>query len=133
MQQPPPSMQPPPQGPQPSAASTGMDKKTAALLAYLVTWVTGIIFLFVGRADPDIKFHGARSLVMFLPIQIIWYLASLLPSGIALILGWLFAIGYLVLWIFCLYSAWTQNGARFNIPILSGVVDPLAEQVASKV
>ncbi|MDQ6692200.1 MAG: hypothetical protein M3Z13_05470, partial [Candidatus Dormibacteraeota bacterium] len=64
----------------PAAASAGMDKKTAALLSYLVVWITGIIFLFVGKGDPDIKFHAARSVVTFLPMQILIWLAGLLPS-----------------------------------------------------
>jgi uncharacterized membrane protein len=133
MQNPPPSGPHGPTPSQPATTSAGMDKKTAATLAYLVTWITGIIFLFVGKSDPDVKFHAARSLVTFLPLQIIWYLAGLLPSFVGFILNVVFFIAYIGLWIFCLYRAWTGNGQRFEIPFLSGVVDNLAEQVAARV
>ena len=129
MQQPPPQMGPPPAG---NSAVSGMDKKTAATITYLVTWITGVIFLFVGKNDPDIKFHAARAIVTFLPMQILITLASLLPSPVSYVATVIW-IGYIVTWIFCLYKAWTENGARFEIPFLSGVVDPLAESLASKV
>ena len=116
----------------PAMATTGMDKKTAATLAYLLTWVTGIIFLFVGKNDPDVKFHAARAIVTFLPLQILISLAALLPSPVSYI-GFVLWIGYVVAWIFCLYKAWTGNGTRFEIPFLSGVVDTFAEQLAARV
>lgn len=136
MQQPPPQMGPPPPGgPQyggPPATTSGMDKKTAATLSYLVTWVTGVIFLFIGKNDPDVKFHAARSIVTFLPLQILITLAGLLPSPVNYI-GTVIWVAYIVVYVFCLYKAWTENGARFQIPVLSGVVDTFAEQLASKI
>jgi len=109
-----------------------MDKKTAATITYLVTWVTGVIFLFLGKNDPDVKFHAARAIVTFLPMQILITLAGLLPSPISYV-STVIWVGYIVTFVYCLYKAWTGNGARFEIPFLSGVVDPLAEQLASKV
>ena len=124
---------PPPQsGPPPAMASSGMDKKTAATLAYLLTWVTGIIFLFVGKDDPDVKFHAARAIVTFLPLQILISLAGLLPSPVSYI-GFVLWIGYIVAWIYSLYKSWTLGGVRFEIPFLSGVVDTFAEQLAAKI
>ena len=113
-------------------ASSGMDKKTAATLAYLLTWVTGIIFLFIGKDDPDVKFHAARAIVTFLPLQILITLAGLLPSPVSYI-GIVIWIGYVVGWLYCLYASWTGGGQRFTIPFLSGVVDTFAEQLAAKV
>jgi uncharacterized membrane protein len=40
-------------GGMPSAA--GSNKKTYTILAYLLGWLTGLIFLFVGKDDPDVK------------------------------------------------------------------------------
>lgn len=131
----PPPTPPPGQfgGPQPPMmASSGMDKKTAATLAYLLTWVTGIIFLFIGKDDPDVKFHAARAIVTFLPLQILITLAGLLPSPVSYI-GIVIWIGYVVGWLYCLYASWTGGGQRFTIPFLSGVVDTFAEQLAAKV
>jgi len=59
------------QNPPPAQSAGGVDKRTGATLSYLLWWVTGIIFLFVGKNDPDIKFHAAQSIVFFAPISII--------------------------------------------------------------
>ncbi len=123
---------PGPSGPPPAMASSGMDKKTAATLAYLLTWITGIIFLFVGKDDPDVKFHAARAIVTFLPLQILAYLSGLLPNPVSLI-GVVLWIAYIVAWLFSLYKSWTGGGARFEIPFLSGVVDTFAERLAASV
>src|ERR1700694_79799 len=89
---------PPPSGPPQPMASSGMDKKTAALLSYLVVWVTGIIFLFVGKDDPDVKYHAAQSVVFFGGIFIIEILVNIV-TGISTslgFLGWLVALLQLV-------------------------------------
>src|ERR1700694_3150521 len=89
---------PPPSGPPQPMASSGMDKKTAALFSYLVVWVTGIIFLFVGKDDPDVKYHAAQSIVFFGGISIIEILVNIvtsISSGIGF-LGWLNALLNLV-------------------------------------
>src|SRR5918911_2717063 len=63
---PPPSYQPTtPPGSYQSTAGSGIDKRTGAFLSYLLGWITGVIFLFVGKNDPDVKYHGAQSLVFF--------------------------------------------------------------------
>ncbi|MGK8524970.1 DUF4870 domain-containing protein [Nocardia asteroides] len=38
----------------------GLDKKTSAILSYALGWLTGIIFLFVGKNDPDVRFHASQ-------------------------------------------------------------------------
>jgi uncharacterized membrane protein len=119
-------------------SSTGMDKKTAALLSYLVTWITGIIFLFVGKNDPDIKYHAAQSIVFFGGITVIEILVNIVTtiSSALGFLSWLnFVLNIVVLvgWIYCLYKAWTGNGARFEIPVVGSIVTPNAELLASRV
>src|SRR5450756_17368 len=60
---PPPPSQPAPMGGTPSAA--GSNKKTYTILAYLLGWITGLIFLFVGKDDPDVKWNAANSIIIF--------------------------------------------------------------------
>jgi uncharacterized membrane protein len=114
-----------------------MDKKTAALLSYLLTWVTGIIFLFVGKNDPDVKYHAAQSIVFFGSLAvlnlIIGIVANINGLGVIGFVGSLIWLVEIVGWIYCLYKAWTGNGARFEIPIVGGVITTYAEQLASKV
>src|SRR5436190_118157 len=64
-QMPPPPSQPAPMGGSAPASGVGSNKKTYTILAYLFWWVTGLIFLFVGKDDPDVKWNAANSLVFF--------------------------------------------------------------------
>jgi len=131
---------PPPGGQQPYAQSSGgIDKKTGAILSYLLWWITGIIFLFVGRNDPDVKFHAAQSTIFFGSISIIGFVLreiAAFTGGLGLILGfisfviWLFGV---VIWIICLVRASGGNGARFEIPLVGGVITLYAEQLANAV
>ncbi|MBO0682559.1 MAG: hypothetical protein J2P45_05335 [Candidatus Dormibacteraeota bacterium] len=112
-----------------------MDKKTGALLSYLLGWITGIIMLFVGKDDPDVKFHASQSVVFFGGLFVINAIISILSRPIGALafvsdLVTLVAIGF---WIYCLIKAWNGAGARFSIPWVGGVVAPYAEQLANSV
>src|ERR1700716_2595364 len=77
---------PPPGGQQPGyeppgyQPATGIDKKTGAILSYLLWWITGIIFLFVGKNDPDVKFHAAQSTIFFGAIFIVDFILNRLAA-----------------------------------------------------
>jgi uncharacterized membrane protein len=131
---PPPSYQPGYQ----AAGATGIDKRTGAFLSYLLGWVTGIVFLFVGKNDPDVKYHAAQSLVFFGGLQVLSIIVGII-GGIVHLFGFISLLGYLIglfafiMWIVCLYKAWSGNGGRFQIPLVGGIVTPYAEQIANSV
>ena len=129
----------PPPGYQPPAAS-GIDKKTGAVLSYVLWWITGIIFLFVGKNDPDVKFHAAQSTIFFGSISIVGFIlnriAGFTDLTLAAILGlisfliWLFGV---IVWIIALLRANSSGGARFQLPLVGGFIAPYAEQLANAV
>lgn len=128
-----------PPGSQPAAAG-GVDKKTGAILSYVLTWVTGIVFLFVGKNDPDVKYHAAQSVVFFGGTTVIFWvlriLVGVMPGAIGLLLGLVeFALGIFVfvVWIMCLVRAASGNGARFQVPLVGNLVEQYADQLASAV
>jgi uncharacterized membrane protein len=135
---------PPPGGQQPGypppgyQQAGGIDKKTGAILSYALWWITGIIFLFVGKNDPDVKFHAAQSTIFFGGIFIIDFIlnrVAAISTGLGL-LGlvafalWIFGV---VVWVMCLLRANSGGGARFQIPLVGGVITPYAEQLANAV
>ncbi len=130
MQNPPPG---PPQG-QP-VASSGIDKRTGSTLAYLVTWLTGIIFLFIGKNDPDVKYNAAQSIVLFGGLTVVQILFGIISSfvGIFGLLSTLVALVQFIFWIVCLIKAWGAGGARFQVPVIGSFVTPYAEQLANAV
>lgn len=139
MQNPPPGPPPGPPAGQPAghqpAASSGIDKRTGALLSYLVTWLTGIIFLFVGKNDPDVKFHAAQSIVTFGSLTVLQIAFGIIGAyvGFVGLIGTLLGLVQFILWIFCLYKAWTGAGQRFEIPVIGSFITPYAEQLANSV
>jgi uncharacterized membrane protein len=128
----------PPPGYQPQAS--GIDKKTGAILSYLLGWVTGVIFLFVGKGDPDVKFHAAQSIVFFGGMTVISFVLQILESvmpgpirALLVLVGVVLGIYAFIMWIVCLIQAASNNGARFQIPLVGGFVTPYAEQLANAV
>jgi uncharacterized membrane protein len=113
-----------------------IDKRTGAALSYLLWWITGIIFLYVGRSDPDVRYHAAQSTIFFgavtgleLVVQVVGSVIGALavPLGIAMFGVIVFAIA---VWGMCLYRAIVLDGARFELPWVHGVVTPYAEQLS---
>jgi len=117
------------------AAQSGLSENTAALLSYVLGWITGLIFFLIDRR-PYVRFHAAQSLVTFGGLHIIrmvlggifgfgWlYYGGWANLGIgALLVG---ALGLLtfVLWIVCMVKAY--QGVRFKVPIAGDVAEGVA-------
>jgi len=111
---------PPPQSNPPAATRSGIDRKTGAALIYGLTWVGGLLGLFVfGRDDPELKYHGARSIVLWVPLLILSWIIGIVFGFIPVIrviMPILLWIVLVVTWVYCLYKAWSTNGSRLAIP-----------------
>jgi uncharacterized membrane protein len=104
-----------PSGAMPS--STGLEPNVAAAMAYLVGWVTGLLFLVIERDSDYVRFHAAQAVV---GLGTLW-LAAVLVHGLAfgalvgsfaafVLLTWMARIvwaGWVVLWMLCLFKAYT--------------------------
>ena len=117
------------------AAQSGLSENTAALLSYVLGWITGLIFFLID-SRPFVRFHAAQSLVTFGGLHIIrivlgavfgfgwWYYGGWANLGIgALLLGALGVIS-LVLWIVCMVRAY--QGVRFKVPIAGDIAEGMA-------
>jgi uncharacterized membrane protein len=126
-----------PQQPYQQSTTSGVDKKTGSFLAYLLWWITGLVMLFVGKGDPDIKYHAAQSVVFFGAVSVLRVALGIvgdfaIPGAIFAISG-LIQLFAIIIWIICMVKAWSGGGARFPIPLLGGVITPYAEQLANSV
>jgi len=125
---PPPPSQPAPMG---GAGSVGSNKKTYSILAYLLGWITGLIFLFVGKDDPDVKWNAANSLVVFGGLSIIITVLGLIP--VVGLLAFPLAIVGFVYWIIFLVQGLQGNGERIPAPGLGNFLNKYVDQVANSV
>ncbi|WP_063046626.1 DUF4870 domain-containing protein [Nocardia pseudovaccinii] len=128
------SSQPPTNQPQ-----SGLDKKTSAILSYALGWLTGIIFLFVGKNDPDVKFHASQSIVFFGAVSVLNIVLSIVGSLLG-VLGIIFSLAGLavavfavVVWIMALVQTNNTGGVRAELPIVGRFTAPYADQLANSI
>ena len=125
---------PPPTPSEPAPAppsSAGSNKKTYSTLAYILGWITGIIFLFVGKDDPDVKWNAANSIVVFGGLSVINIVLSLIP-GVRVITPLISLIG-LVYWIIFLVKNLQGQGEKQPAPLISGFINPYVDQLTNAV
>jgi len=126
---PPPPSQPAPVGGTPS--TVGGNKKTYTILAYVLGWITGLIFLFVGKDDPDVKWNAANAVVVFGGLSVISLVLSFIP--VVNVLTILLSLVGFVLWIIFLVQAIQGNGERIQAPLIGNFISPYVDQLANAV
>ena len=98
---------------------TNLPKNTAAALAYLFGWISGIAFLLL-EDDPFVRFHAMQSLLVFGLLTII----RLVP-----IIGWILSpilmLVTLFLGLFLIIKAY--QGEKFALPVIGQWAQKLLE------
>jgi uncharacterized membrane protein len=126
----------PSQAAPPSAAPAGLTENVASALCYVLTVLTGILFLVLApyNQNKTIRFHAWQSIFLWVAAVIASIAVSIL-TGIFLripFIGWMvdlllwpaFGIGMFILWLMLMYKAY--NNERLVLP----VIGPLAEKQA---
>lgn len=101
-------------------SSTGMEENVAALLSYVLGWVTGLIFFLIEKDSKFVKFHAMQSIITFGALTILYYIFLIIP-----VLGWIVdsILGILgfVLWIVLMIKAY--QGVKFKLPIAGDLAE----------
>jgi uncharacterized membrane protein len=127
---PPPPGQPAPMGGTPAAA--GSNKNLYTILAWVLFPPIGsLIFLFIGKDDPDVKYNAANATVIHgaaLAIYLILWVLTVVTVflGILLVL-WSFI--WFVIWVIGLILALQAGGKRFAFPGLQGLASKYVPMV----
>jgi uncharacterized membrane protein len=114
-----------------SPSAVGGNKKTYTILAYVLGWIGGLIFLFVGKDDPDVKWNAANSLVIFGGLSVVILILSFIPV-INFLVFVLWLVGF-VYWVIFLVQSLQGNGERIPAPGISGFINKYVDQVAASV
>src|SRR5437868_14957777 len=116
-------MPPPPPG-QPAmggAPAVGSNKNLYTILTWaLFPPIGSLIFLFVGKDDPDVKNNAAQAVVIHGGAFAVWIIlriltAIVLPIAILLVV---WDLVWFVLWLIGLVLALQAGGKRVNFPVL---------------
>ena len=115
--------------PNPAVASTGMTDNVAGALAYVLGFITGILFLVLEpyNKNRNVRFHAFQSIFLSVGILILQFVISFLAVmswTLSMMLGMLLGLASLLIWLFMMWK--TYQGEKVVLP----VVGPIAEKQA---
>jgi uncharacterized membrane protein len=105
-------------------ASSGMTENVASGLSYVLTWLTGLIFLLVDKR-PEVRFHAMQSIAYGVLWTLIWVVRPYMPDPIGALLG-IVLFAFFIGWIVLMIQGF--QGRHFKLPVLGD----FAEQQAGR-
>jgi uncharacterized membrane protein len=100
--------------------STGIEPGVAALLCYVLGWVTGLIFFLIEKENKYVRFHAFQSIVVFGAATLLSIVLTMIP-----VIGWaLLPVLYvveLILWIVLMVKA--CQGEKFKLPVAGDMAE----------
>ena len=124
---------------QTAKSSTGLDENLAALLSYVFTWVSGLVFFLIEKTSRLVRFHAMQSILLsasaiivgiilwfawFVVTLIVGQLSGLLGTLAGLVIGLLifvFYIAVLIAWVLCLVKAY--QGQYYKLPVIGNFAE----------
>ena len=124
---------------QTAKSSTGLDENVAALLAYIATWVSGLVFFLIEKDSRFVKFHamqaillGASATIIGIVLWFVWFFGLIISASISEVLGGLvsivlglllfvFSIGVLIAIVMCLIKAYQKE--YFKLPVIGNFAE----------
>lgn len=106
----------------PATSSLRLDQNLAAMLSYLLGWVTGLIFFNLEKENEFVRFHAMQSIVTFggfFALAALFLVLSWIPViGVIFwlfwVVGWLWVFIALVVWVVLMVRAY--RGERYRLP-----------------
>ena len=105
--------------------SLGLDKNIAALLSYVLGWVSGLVIILIEKEDDFVRFHAMQSIITFGALTVLSILFGSMFMFFVFI-GPLINMAGIVLWILLMIKAY--QGEKFMLP----VAGEMAERWAKK-
>ncbi len=113
-------------------SSTGMEAKVAVLLAYLFSWLGGLIIWLLEKENKFVKWNALQALILGICEFAVWLVFFWILSPIfALffwpitilfsVLGWLLTVVFFVFAIICIIKGF--QGKTFRIPGIAKLTD----------
>ena len=121
-----------------AAAGSGLEENVAALLAYVLGWLTGLIFFLIDKR-PYVRYHAMQSIITFGALHVIQLIlvfggifggmggmmGGFMLGGLTFLLYGLFSLVILVTWVLCMVKAY--QGQRFKLPLVGNIAEGYAK------
>ena len=105
--------------------STGLQPEVAAVLSYVLGWVTGIFFLIAERENKFVRFHALQSTILVGTLTIAGILLALVPV-VGSIINVFLIFGAFILWIELIVKASMRETC--NIPFATRIARRMAHK-----
>jgi len=109
-------------------SSTGLDSKIAVLLAYLFSWLGGLIIWIMEKENKFVKWNALQALILGI-VQMIAIIVVSVILGMIPYIGWFFFswLGYViagVCWVLAIVAiVMGFSGKTFRIPGIAALTD----------
>lgn len=108
-------------------SSTGLDENVGGVLAYLLGFISGIVFLIIEKENETVRFHAMQSVILFGSFFVLGFVLNVIP-----IIGWMISILIapisLILWIVLMVKAY--QGERYHLPITGKIAEQQLQKMA---
>jgi uncharacterized membrane protein len=103
---------------------TGLQENIAALLSYVLGWVTGLIFYLLEPNNKFVRFHAIQSMIVFGTVTILSIIFNWFPFWFVL---WpVISILAFILWIILMVKAY--QGVKYKLPVFGNLAEKWAER-----
>lgn len=93
--------------------SIGLAENVAGLLCYVLSWVSGFVFILIEQENKFVRFHAMQSLIAFGAITFIGVVLGWMPV-IGAFFSWVIGVLSFILWIVLMVKAY--QGTRYKLP-----------------
>ena len=97
-----------------------MEENIEGALCYILTWVTGLVFLLLEKDNDFVRFHARQSILTFLPLTVLGFIIGWIPF-IGWFIGGLIWLLTFILWLVLMIKAY--QGERFKLPIVGDIAE----------
>jgi len=144
MQNPPPvqtSSQPPVQA---AKSSTGLDENVAALLSYIIHFISGLIFFLMEKNSRLVRFHAMQAIILgglwvvgMFVCMFAWFVIAIIATQLPGLLGSLLSLvsGLLIFVFFAaVFVGWilgmvkAYQGQYFKLPVIGNFAEKFSQK-----
>ncbi|WP_419095501.1 DUF4870 domain-containing protein [Alkalihalobacterium alkalicellulosilyticum] len=109
--------------------STGLDENIGGLLAYVLGFVSGIVFLLIEKENQFIRFHALQSIIVFGSLAIVNFVLGFIPI-VSLLSGIIIPLIIFVLWVVLIFKAY--KGEKYKLPIAGDIAEQQLAKLGTK-
>ena len=144
MQNPPPvqtSSQPPAQA---AKSSTGLDENVAALLSYIIHFISGLVFFLMEKNSRLVRFHAMQAIILggvwvvgMFVCMFAWFVIAIIATQLPGLLGGLLSLvtGLLIFVFFAaVFVGWilgmvkAYQGQYFKLPVIGNFAEKFSQK-----